>query len=65
MADDALSRNPSSKEEVIEIGMPPPLELAFIGAVNVSFSTPSVHIQLRSLRRCPKSLTELVSRLPG
>ena len=41
---DALSRNNSLKEEVIEIGKPPPLDLAFLGAVDISTS-PSVYIQ--------------------
>ena len=43
-AADALSRNPSLKEEVIEIGKPPPLDLAFLGTVDISTS-PSVYIQ--------------------
>jgi len=40
----ALSRNPSLKEEVIENGKPPPLDLAFLGAVGISTSL-SVYIQ--------------------
>ena len=43
-AADALSRNPSLNEEVIEIGKPTPLDLAFLVAVDISTSH-SIYIQ--------------------